>query len=39
MRIVRFIDDKDRICYGRNYDSRTAELLEGDIFTGLNPTV
>lgn len=38
MRIVRFIDDKDRICYGRNYDGSTAELLEGDIFTGLNPT-
>jgi 2-keto-4-pentenoate hydratase/2-oxohepta-3-ene-1,7-dioic acid hydratase in catechol pathway len=38
MRIVRFIDDKGRICYGRNYQDDAVELLEGELFTGLNPT-
>ena len=38
MRIIRFIDDKDQIHYGRNYDNETAELLEGDLFSGLKET-
>jgi 2-keto-4-pentenoate hydratase/2-oxohepta-3-ene-1,7-dioic acid hydratase in catechol pathway len=38
MRIVRFIDDKGLIRYGRNYNNGAAELLEGDLFTGLKET-
>jgi 2-keto-4-pentenoate hydratase/2-oxohepta-3-ene-1,7-dioic acid hydratase in catechol pathway len=38
MRIVRFIDDKGQICYGRNYKNDTVDLLEGDLFTGLKAT-
>ncbi len=38
MRIVRFIDDKDQIRYGRNYDNESVELLEGDLFIGLKET-
>lgn len=38
MRIVRFIDDKGQIRYGRNYNNGAAELLEGDLFTGLKET-
>jgi 2-keto-4-pentenoate hydratase/2-oxohepta-3-ene-1,7-dioic acid hydratase in catechol pathway len=38
MRIVRFMEDKGRLCYGCNYDNGTAELLEGDLFTGLKQT-
>jgi len=35
MRIVRFIDDQGQICYGCNYANGVAELLKGDLFTGL----
>ncbi len=35
MRIVRFIDDEDQICYGSNLINDTVDLLEGDLFTGL----
>ncbi|MBT8363534.1 MAG: fumarylacetoacetate hydrolase family protein [Deltaproteobacteria bacterium] len=38
MRIVRFIDEKGQIRYGRNYDNDDAVLLEGDLFTGLEDT-
>lgn len=38
MRIVRFIDEKGQIRYGRNYKDETVELLEGDLCSGLNPT-
>jgi 2-keto-4-pentenoate hydratase/2-oxohepta-3-ene-1,7-dioic acid hydratase in catechol pathway len=38
MRIVRFIDDKDQICFGCNYADGTAELLAGELFTGLKQT-
>jgi 2-keto-4-pentenoate hydratase/2-oxohepta-3-ene-1,7-dioic acid hydratase in catechol pathway len=38
MRIIRFIDEKDRISYGRNYKEDTAELLKGDLFDGLEAT-
>jgi 2-keto-4-pentenoate hydratase/2-oxohepta-3-ene-1,7-dioic acid hydratase in catechol pathway len=38
MRIVRFIDENGRMCYGRNYGKGTAELLAGDLFTGLEET-
>jgi 2-keto-4-pentenoate hydratase/2-oxohepta-3-ene-1,7-dioic acid hydratase in catechol pathway len=38
MRIVRFIDAKGQIRYGRNYDNDEAVLLEGDLFAGLKET-
>ena len=38
MRIVRFIDDKNQICYGQNYNNDAADLLEGDLFAGLEAT-
>lgn len=38
MRIVRFINEKGQICYGRKHQDDAVELLEGDLFTGLNPT-
>jgi 2-keto-4-pentenoate hydratase/2-oxohepta-3-ene-1,7-dioic acid hydratase in catechol pathway len=38
MRIVRFIDEKGQIRYGRNFDNGAAELLEGDLFKGLEET-
>jgi 2-keto-4-pentenoate hydratase/2-oxohepta-3-ene-1,7-dioic acid hydratase in catechol pathway len=38
MRIVRFIDDKGQICYGSNYKNNAADLLAGDLFTGLKAT-
>ena len=38
MRIVRFMDDKDQIRYGCNYNNGAADLLEGDLFTGLKET-
>jgi 2-keto-4-pentenoate hydratase/2-oxohepta-3-ene-1,7-dioic acid hydratase in catechol pathway len=38
MRIIRFIDDQGQIRYGRNYDNAAAELLAGDLFSGLKET-
>ena len=38
MRIVRFMDDKDQICYGCNYNEDAVELLAGDLYTGLKTT-
>jgi len=38
MRIVRFIDEKGQIRYGCNYDNAAAELLAGDLFSGLKET-
>ena len=38
MRIIRFLDDRGRIRYGRNYENGAAELLEGDLFSGLKQT-
>jgi len=38
MRIVRFVDERDQVRYGHNYESGTAALLEGDIFSGLRQT-
>ena len=38
MRIVKFIDDKDRIRYGHNYENNTADLLEGELFSSLKKT-
>lgn len=35
MRIVRFLDEKDQICYGQNYREGTADLLEGRLFETL----
>lgn len=31
MRIVRFLDEKNRICYGRNYREGIVDLLEGTL--------
>ena len=38
MRIVRFIDNRDQIQYGCNFDNDRAELLEGNLFTRLEGT-
>lgn len=38
MRIIRFADAADRICYGRLLPDGTAERLEGELLEGLRPT-
>ena len=38
MRIVRFVDERDRIHYGHNYENGQAALLGGDLITGLKET-
>jgi len=38
MRIIRFIDDKGQVRYGCNYNNDTADLLAGELFTGLKAT-
>ena len=38
MRIVRFIDDEGEIRYGCNYNIGTADLLTGDLLSGLKET-
>lgn len=38
MRIVRFIDDRGRICHGHEYSNNTAKLLKGDIYSGFTET-
>lgn len=38
MKIIRFADDHGAIHHGRQLDPHTAEILEGDIFSGLKPT-
>ena len=38
MRIVRFLDEKGRECYGHNFRAGHAMLLEGHLFQGLQET-
>ena len=38
MRIVRFLDEKDQICFGQNYREGIADLLEGRLFDSLKDT-
>jgi 2-keto-4-pentenoate hydratase/2-oxohepta-3-ene-1,7-dioic acid hydratase in catechol pathway len=38
MRIVRFLDEKGRECYGHNFQNGHAMLLEGHLFQGLRET-
>lgn len=38
MRIVRFLDENDSICYGRDYRDGMAALLKGRLFDGLEET-
>ncbi|MEW6673292.1 MAG: fumarylacetoacetate hydrolase family protein [Thermodesulfobacteriota bacterium] len=35
MRIIRFFDENDQICYGQNFREGIADLLEGNLFEGL----
>lgn len=39
MRIVRFLDEENRLCHGCNMKNGYADLLEGDIFTGFKKRV
>jgi len=38
MRIIRFIDENDVVCYGHKYTYNTAVLLEGHLYNGLKTT-
>ena len=38
MRIIRFIDENDRTCFGHNYKDDTATLLEGRMFDEFRDT-
>lgn len=38
MRIVRFLDDNGKECYGQSFGEGQALLLEGDLFGGLKET-
>ena len=38
MRMVRFLDGNDQICYGHNYREGVADLLEGRLFDGFKET-
>lgn len=38
MRIVRFLDEKGRECYGHDFQNGHAVLLKGDLFHGLEET-
>ena len=38
MRIIRFIDENDRIRFGHNYEDNTATLLEGRMFDEFRDT-
>ncbi len=35
MKIIRFFDEKGRVCYGSPREEGVADLLEGDLFHGL----
>lgn len=37
MRIIRFIDEEGRTCFGEEGDDSQAALLSGDLFEGLTP--
>ncbi|MFH2005844.1 MAG: fumarylacetoacetate hydrolase family protein [bacterium] len=38
MRIIRFLDDQERVLLGRDNGDNTAEVLEGTLFEPLTPT-
>ena len=38
MKIIRFLDPNGAIQYGQSHSETEAELLAGDLFTGLRPT-
>jgi 2-keto-4-pentenoate hydratase/2-oxohepta-3-ene-1,7-dioic acid hydratase in catechol pathway len=38
MKIIRFSDAQGTVHYGRQIDEHTAEILDGDLFAGLQPT-
>jgi 2-keto-4-pentenoate hydratase/2-oxohepta-3-ene-1,7-dioic acid hydratase in catechol pathway len=38
MRIIRFIDENDLICYGQTYADNKSVLLEGNLYSGFRTT-
>lgn len=38
MRIIRFTDENDRVCYGHKYNDGTAVLLDSHLYNGLKTT-
>ena len=38
MRIIRFRDENNNLCYGYNYNNNTAVLLNGEMFKGFKDT-
>lgn len=38
MKIIRFLNDQNQICYGHNFTGSTAEYLAGDLFGKLENT-
>jgi 2-keto-4-pentenoate hydratase/2-oxohepta-3-ene-1,7-dioic acid hydratase in catechol pathway len=38
MKIIRFINDENAICYGHRHEGESAVLLAGDVFDGLRDT-
>ncbi len=38
MKIIRFLNENNAICYGYNYESDSAILLSGELFNGLQDT-
>ena len=38
MKIIRFLDEHDRLCYGHDYSDGTALLLEGELFGAFKDT-
>ncbi len=38
MKIIRFLDEHDRQCYGHGYSDSHAILLEGELFGELTDT-
>ena len=38
MRIIRFLDDKNREYYGLESKGESAEVLQGDLYAGLSPS-
>ena len=35
MKIIRFLDDQNQICFGHKYNGNTADCLDGDLFDDL----
>lgn len=38
MKILRFLDENDRVCFGQNFREGVADLLEGRLLEGLRET-